>query len=118
MTAVTPAEGRQEKSFGGDFKVADDIPPLVAPGRYRVMLDDYRTAQMFNKAHKLILDFSIVSFGEYFGVRLPRYYCPELTDPSNEIRRSEPDNSVTKMSPLGKKSMLQGKSKSAAIVSS
>ena len=74
MTAVAPAETRQEKSFGGDFRVADDIPPLVRPGRYKVMLDDYRTALMFTKAHKLILDFSIVSFGEYFGVRLPRYY--------------------------------------------
>ena len=74
MTEVTPVEARQEKSFAGDFRVADDIPPLVRPGRYKVMLDDYRTALMFTKAHKLILDFSIVSFGEYFGVRLPRYY--------------------------------------------
>ena len=74
MTEVTPVEARPEKSFGGDFRVADDTPPLVRPGRYKVMLDDYRTALMFTKAHKLILDFSIVSYGEYFGVRLPRYY--------------------------------------------
>jgi len=58
-----------------DFQIADDLPPLVRPGFHDVMLDDFRTALMFQgKAPKLILSFAIVSHGDDFGKRIPRYY--------------------------------------------
>jgi hypothetical protein len=47
--------------------------PLVKPGSYRVMLDSFRTVRMF-KCPKLELTFTIVSFGDAHGVRLPRFF--------------------------------------------
>jgi hypothetical protein len=58
-----------------DFQIADDLPPLVRPGFHEVMLDGFQTALMFQgKAPKLIMNFAIVSHGEDFGKRVPRYY--------------------------------------------
>jgi hypothetical protein len=57
-----------------DFLIDQNIPPLIAPGRYAVMLDHYQTAIMFGKAPKLILHFKVTSFGEGFGSSIPRYY--------------------------------------------
>jgi hypothetical protein len=58
-----------------DAIIADDLPPLVKPGIYDLVFVDFRTAMMFmGKAPKLIMDFRIVSMGEYFGTILSRYY--------------------------------------------
>lgn len=57
-----------------DFLIDQNLPPLIAPGRYTVMLDHYQTAIMFGKAPKLILHFKVTSFGEGFGSSIPRYY--------------------------------------------
>ncbi len=58
-----------------DFQIANDLPPLVRPGLHEVMLDNFQTALMFQgKAPKLIMNFAIVSHGEDFGKRVPRYY--------------------------------------------
>lgn len=58
-----------------DAVVADDLPPLIKPGLYDFVLVDFRTAKMFmGKAPKLIMDFRIVTQGEYFEVVLSRYY--------------------------------------------
>ena len=46
---------------------------FVKPGSYRVMLDYYRTVRMF-KCPKVELTFTIVSFGEAHGVRIPRFF--------------------------------------------
>jgi hypothetical protein len=55
--------------------VADDIPQLVKPGIYDLVFVDFRTAMMFmGKAPKLIMDFRIVTLGQYFETVLSRYY--------------------------------------------
>ena len=47
--------------------VADDIPQLVKPGIYDLVFVDFRTAMMFmGKAPKLVMDFRIVTLGQYF----------------------------------------------------
>ena len=46
---------------------------FVKPGSYRVMLDYYRTVRMF-KCPKVELTFTIVSFGDAHGVRIPRFF--------------------------------------------
>lgn len=59
----------------GEFQVADDLPPLVSPGPYELMLGDFYTALMFQgRAPKLILNFTIVSPGKHYGTKVPRYY--------------------------------------------
>ena len=57
-----------------DFLIDQNLPPLISPGKYAVMLDYYQTAVMFGKAPKLILHFKVTSFGEGFGYSIPRYY--------------------------------------------
>lgn len=57
-----------------DFLIDQNLPPLIASGKYAVMLDNYQTAIMFGKAPKLILNFKVTSFGEAFGSSIPRYY--------------------------------------------
>ena len=58
-----------------DAIVADDIPPLVKPGIYELAFVDYKTAIMFKgKAPKLIMNFRIITFGDYFETELSRYY--------------------------------------------
>ena len=58
-----------------DVFVADDLPPLIKPGVYDLVFVDFKTAMMFKgKAPKLIMNFRIVSFGEYFETVLTRYY--------------------------------------------
>jgi len=58
-----------------DALVADDLPPLIKPGIYDLVLVDFRTAMMFmGKAPKLIMDFRIVTFGDAFEAVVSRYY--------------------------------------------
>ena len=58
-----------------DAIVADDLPPLIRQGVYELAFVEYRTANMFRgKAPKLIMDFRIISMGEYFECIVPRYY--------------------------------------------
>ena len=58
-----------------DALVADDIAPLIKPGNYELALIDYKTAMMFmGKAPKLIMNFRIITFGEWFETEVSRYY--------------------------------------------
>ena len=55
--------------------VSDDLPPLVKPGIYQLGFVDYKTAMMFKgKAAKLIMNFRILDYGEFFETELSRYY--------------------------------------------
>lgn len=50
-------------------------PALVPPGVYELRFDWHETAVMFGRAPKLVLWFTIISFGPYFDiVKLPRFY--------------------------------------------
>ena len=58
-----------------EISVADQLPPLVKPGVYDLAFIDYKTAMMFKgKAPKLIMNFRIVTLGEFFETELVRYY--------------------------------------------
>ena len=58
-----------------DVPAANDVPPLVKPGVYDLAFIDYRTALMFRGcAPKLIMNFRIVTMGEFFETELSRYY--------------------------------------------
>lgn len=46
---------------------------LLPPGQYQLKLLEFRTASQFKSA-RLILEFSIVDFGEHFEKRVCRYY--------------------------------------------
>ena len=74
----TPMHGRVMSQSGNGLPnvlVADDLPPLIKRGIYDLVFVDFRTAKMFmGKAPKLIMDFRIVSMGDYFETVLSRYY--------------------------------------------
>jgi len=57
-----------------DFMVDDDLPPKIPPGEYAVQMKTFKTAMMFVKAPKLIIDFVIVAQCEHFELVLPKYY--------------------------------------------
>ena len=58
-----------------DISAENDLPPLVKPGLYELAFVDYKTARMFRgRAEKLIMNFRIVTFGEFFETELSRYY--------------------------------------------
>ena len=57
-----------------DFSVDDDLPPKIPPGEYAVQMKTFKTAMMFGKAPKLIIDFVIVEQCDYFGLVLLKYY--------------------------------------------
>jgi hypothetical protein len=52
-----------------------DRPPLIVPGLYDFRFDYYETKVLYGRAPKLVLWFTVISFGDYFDrIRLPRYY--------------------------------------------
>ena len=57
-----------------DFGVEDDLPPRIPSREYEVQMKKFKTAIMFGKAAKLIIDFVIVEQCDYFGLVLPKYY--------------------------------------------
>ena len=59
---------------GHNFSVEDDLPPRIPPREYEVQMKTFKTAMMFGKASKLIMDFVIVEQCEYFGLVLQKYY--------------------------------------------
>jgi hypothetical protein len=65
-----------ENPNASNYGVLDgDRPPLILPGVYDFRFDYYETKVLFGRTPKLVLWFTIVSFGDYFDrVRLPRYY--------------------------------------------
>jgi hypothetical protein len=65
-----------ETRTGSNYGVLDgDRPPLILPGVYDFRFDYYETKVLFGRAPKLVLWFTVVTFGDYFDrVRLPRYY--------------------------------------------
>ena len=60
------------QSHSEHFAVLDgEPPPLVPPGEYLLRFDHFETAVMFGRAPKLVLAFTIISFGEFFEVVKP-----------------------------------------------
>ncbi len=51
----------------------DQKPPLIKPGEYPLGFDYHQTAWLFNQP-KLILLFTVLSEGDYHGVKLKRFY--------------------------------------------
>jgi len=51
----------------------DQKPPLIKPGEYPLGFDYHLTARLFNQS-KLILWFTVLSDGEYHGIKLRRFY--------------------------------------------
>lgn len=54
-----------------------DFPPLIPEGKYQLKLLSHSTSIMFGKSSRLVLEFSVVDFGEHHGTRLIRYYNVE-----------------------------------------
>ena len=52
----------------------DEKPPIIKPGTYELAFVGFQTALMFARAQKLIMQFRVITLGEYFGVNLYRYY--------------------------------------------
>ena len=49
--------------------------PLILPGLYDFRFDYYETKVLFGRAPKLVLWFTVITYGDYFDrIRLPRYY--------------------------------------------
>ena len=60
------------------FSVSDDLLPKIKAGVYDLAYVEHETVRMFKgRAHKLVMWFRIVSFGDHFEVILPRYYNVE-----------------------------------------
>ena len=51
----------------------DQKPPLIKPGVYSLGFEYYETARLYNQP-KLILWFTVLSDGDYHGVKLKRFY--------------------------------------------
>jgi len=51
----------------------DQKPPLIKPGEYPLGFEYHETARLFNQP-KLILWFTVLSDGEYHGIKLKRFY--------------------------------------------
>jgi hypothetical protein len=47
---------------------------LIPPGEYQFGFDYHETALMFGRAPKLVLWFRVLTMGEHFERRIPRYY--------------------------------------------
>lgn len=58
------------------FTVDDGLDPFLKEGVYRCKLDDWETKiiPMFGNAQKLVLHFSVIDYGEYFGTKLRAFY--------------------------------------------
>jgi len=69
MSAV-PAEIRNP----GAFSIEGERPPLVPAGKYTVRMVEFKTWLMLGRYPKLVLTFEIITQGEHFGIRLPRFY--------------------------------------------
>ena len=51
----------------------DQKPPLIKPGEYPLGFEYHETARLFNQP-KLILWFTVLSDGNYHGIKLRRFY--------------------------------------------
>jgi hypothetical protein len=68
---VTPLR-KKDLHIKGSFQI-EGFRPLVRPGIYEMALINYRTASYF-RSPKLVLTFRIVTFGEFFGTEVDRFY--------------------------------------------
>lgn len=48
--------------------------PLIPDGEYEVILESFCTWNFMGRQPKIMLEFRIVSPGEFFGLRVPGYY--------------------------------------------
>jgi len=68
------AQEHEDEKFG-HAKIEGEFRPKIKQGTYDLVFQHYETAKLFNgRALKLILWFSVNTQGEYFGVKLPRFY--------------------------------------------
>jgi len=78
------------------FSVTDDLLPKIKAGVYDLAYVEHETARMFKgNAHKLVMWFRIVTFGDHFGIVLPRYYNVE------KVAKQRTKNGGFKASPKG-----------------
>jgi len=54
--------------------ITDEKPPLIKPGIYDLSFVGFKTALMFSRAQKLIMQFRVITLGEFFDVDLYRYF--------------------------------------------
>jgi hypothetical protein len=65
----------------------EERPALLPPGDYRLRFSHFETKVIFKKP-KLFVWFTIATFGEHFGKRVPRYYgLRKLMDRAGKNRR-------------------------------
>lgn len=57
-----------------DCLIDGELPPLIKPGEYEMVLVEFRTQMFFGRAPKLVMLFKVVQLGEAFETVLPRYY--------------------------------------------
>lgn len=67
--------------------LADDRPPLLPPGRYTLKCVGHETKLIF-KRPKLYVWFEVMDLGEYFQVRIPRYYGIRHTVPQRKYGKN------------------------------
>lgn len=60
--------------FISDAPISGDVLPLIPPGVYEMRFMYHETANMFGKSRKIIFWFQVVEFGDYYGVKLARFY--------------------------------------------
>jgi hypothetical protein len=66
-------------------------PPLIPPGVYDFRFDYWETRVLFGRAPKLVLWFTVISYGDYFDrVRLPRNYNTRLIGKAQRFGRFKP----------------------------
>ena len=56
-----------------DYRSKNLVGPLIPEGKYRARCLRHELIMMWDEP-KLVLDFQITDFGEYFETVIPRYY--------------------------------------------
>ena len=60
-------------------------PTLIPPGVYQLRFDGYKLISRFRRG-VLEMWFSVVDFGPYFGMKVPRYYNVDLSPKLRNFR--------------------------------
>jgi hypothetical protein len=70
------------KLIAGNDGEVESLPGLIPEGDYELKLEDWETSCLYGgRSQKLTLWFAVMQFGEYFKVRVPRYYNVKLMGP-------------------------------------
>jgi hypothetical protein len=74
MTAAAHRSANVIDLEGDRCQVIGERPALVSPGVYNLIFLHHETMVLSRKSLKLALWFRIVTMGEHYGAKLPRYY--------------------------------------------